>query len=93
MPTPLPDIDREHVATFWARFLATTGLDPSTPLPEIVEPFGDSVELADELLALILHGPKRATAASYDELLMEGAALPQVGGMSLATDGAGCARP
>jgi len=92
MPTPLPDIDREHVATFWARFLATTELDPSTPLPAIVEPFGDSVELADELLALILHGPKRATAASYDELLMEGAALPQVGGMSLATDGAGRAR-
>lgn len=87
MPTPLPDIDREHVATFWARFLATTGLDPSTPLPEIVEPFGDSVELADELIALVLHGPKRATAGALADYEHAGDPLPVVGDRWVATDG------
>ena len=92
MATPLPAPDTTQVAEFWARFLAASGLPVGTPLPEIVEPFGDSVELAEELLALILHGPKRATAASYAELEQDGAPLPRVGAMSLATDGAGSAR-
>jgi hypothetical protein len=39
------------VAHFWQRFLATGVLDRSTPVPETVEPFGDSMELADKLIA------------------------------------------
>jgi uncharacterized protein YhfF len=92
MTTALPEIDTEQVAAFWARFLAATQLSAGTPLPATVEPFGDSVELADELLELILHGPKRATAASLDELHLCEASVPEVGTMSIATDGSGRAR-
>jgi uncharacterized protein YhfF len=91
MTTPLPDIDTEQVAAFWRRAVDAGLLDDATQQPD-AEPFGDSVELADELLALVLHGPKRATAASYDEYLSEGDPVPVVGGLSIATDGAGRAR-
>jgi uncharacterized protein YhfF len=92
MTTPLPPIDTAHVRQFWARFLVSAELAASTPLPATVEPFGDSAEMADELLALILHGPKRATAASLDELRLCAAPVPVVGTKSVATDGAGRAR-
>jgi len=90
--TPLPPIDAEQVAHFWGRFLATGVVDPSTPVPESVEPFGDSVELADELVELVVHGPKRATAGALVEYELEGASLPRPGMLSIATDGAGRAR-
>lgn len=92
MTTPLPAIDTEQVAAFWARFLAAAQLPVGTPLPDAVEPFGDSTELADELLELILYGPKRATAASLDELRLSEASVPEMGTMSVATDGSGRAR-
>ncbi|MFD1860756.1 ASCH domain-containing protein [Aeromicrobium camelliae] len=51
-------------------------------VPEI-DQFGDSPELADELLELVLRGPKRATAglATYG--------IPAVGTHWVMTDGAG----
>lgn len=61
------------------------------PLPG-ADFFGDSVELADELLALILDGPKRATAGAYDEYLHSGAAVPIAGTYSIALDGRGAPR-
>lgn len=91
MTTPLPDVDEQQVAEFWMRACATGVAAEDAPVPE-AEPFGDSVELADELLALILHGPKRATAASYDEHVHSSEPLPRVGQLSIATDGAGRAR-
>lgn len=65
--------------------------DPDAPLPA-AESFGDSVELADELLALIVNGPKRATAGSYDEYVQEGADIPDVGTFTIALDGRGAPR-
>ena len=60
----LPPIDRAAVPAFWARGQAA-GAIPSDREAEVpVERFGDSAELADELLDLVLHGPKRATAGS-----------------------------
>jgi len=90
--TPLPEIDQESVAVFWSRCSAAGLLPADSPLPAIIEPFGDSVEMADELLELIIHGPKRATAASYNEAMLEGESLPVVGALSIATDGVGRAR-
>jgi hypothetical protein len=55
---PLPPIDTDQVAHFWQRFLGTGVLDRSTPLPETVEPFGDSMELADKLIGLVIDGPE-----------------------------------
>jgi uncharacterized protein YhfF len=89
MSTPLPLIDPDVVAAFWQRAIDTGAVPPGTPLPELVEPFGDSVELADELIALVVDGPKRATAGSYDEYLAEGSPVPTVGMLSVATDGSG----
>jgi uncharacterized protein YhfF len=62
------------------------------PVPAIVEPFGDSAELADELIELVVHGPKRATASALVDYEREGMPRPRPGTMSIATDGAGRAR-
>ncbi|MGI8685185.1 MAG: ASCH domain-containing protein [Acidimicrobiales bacterium] len=91
MATPLPPVDRVQVAHFWARFLERGVLDGSTPVPA-VEPFGDSVELANELIDLVVHGPKRATAGALVEYELEGAPLPRAGTITVVTDGAGHAR-
>jgi uncharacterized protein YhfF len=90
--TSLPPIDTDQVARFWTRFLATGAIDPSTPMPRTVEPFGDSVALADELLGLVVDGPKRATAAALVEYELEGTSPPEPGVIWIATDGEGRAR-
>jgi uncharacterized protein YhfF len=90
--TPLPLVDGVHAAQFWSRFLAIGVVDRSTPMPQVVEPFGDYAELANELLDLVVGGSKRATASALVEYQSEGATLPLVGAMSIATDGAGRAR-
>ena len=56
------------------------------------ETFGDSPALADELLALVLHGPKRATAAAVAEFRHEGEPLPRIGGHWIVHDGSGAPR-
>ena len=91
MTTPLADPDPVAVAAFWERAVASGAVPVDSPLPA-AEPFGDSAELADELLALIVDGPKRATAGSYEAFLLEGSPLPVPGGLSIATDGAGIPR-
>jgi uncharacterized protein YhfF len=89
--TPLADPDPGAVAAFWSRATAAGAVPADTPPPG-AEPFGDSLELADELLALVLAGTKRATAGSFDEYQREGSPLPRPGGLSIATDGAGVPR-
>lgn len=49
--------------------------------------FGDSVEMADELLELVLQGPKRATAGAVAEYAAEGIGLPCVGDFSVVCGG------
>lgn len=52
--------------------------------------FGDSPELADELLSLVLTGAKRATCGAYrDYLVPEAPPLPQVGRYDVVLDGQG----
>nr|WP_314433746.1 ASCH domain-containing protein [uncultured Brevundimonas sp.] len=53
-------------------------------------PFGDSPELADELLALVLSGAKRATCSSLASC--EADIMPTVGEVSVILDGAGVPR-
>jgi uncharacterized protein YhfF len=57
--------------------------------PEAVEHFGDSAELAEELLGLVLDGRKRATAGSVAAFEREGAPLSSVGDHWVVVDGAG----
>ncbi|MEM9564759.1 MAG: ASCH domain-containing protein [Actinomycetota bacterium] len=85
--TPLGDADPAELAAFWQRFLAATGRHGATPRPD-AWPFGDSVELADELIALVLAGTKRATAGAVAEYEAEGDPIPVVGDLEIALDGA-----
>jgi uncharacterized protein YhfF len=89
--TPLPEPDHQQIAAFWGRARATSVV-PDDAVLSFAEPFGDSVELADELLELVLHGPKRATAGSLEEYELDGSAVPAAGTWSIALDGAGHAR-
>lgn len=81
--------DTEAVDAFWRRAQAAGAVPGDRPGPDAVERFGDSPELADELLALVLHGPKRATAGSVAALEHHGEPLPAAGDHWVALDGAG----
>lgn len=85
--TPLGDVDPGRIAAFWQRFVATAEIDPTTPVPSAWA-FGDTVELADELIGLVLFGPKRATAGAVAEYEADGDPIPEVGDFSIVTDGA-----
>jgi uncharacterized protein YhfF len=77
-----------QIQTFWDRYLAASGEDPSMPVP-VAGPFGDSMALADELVGLVLEGRKRATAGALADYERSGEALPTVGYRWIATDGSG----
>jgi uncharacterized protein YhfF len=50
--------------------------------------FGDSAELADELLALVLAGKKTATCGALWQYERDGVAIPATGERSIVLDGA-----
>ena len=85
----LPAIDRAEVVAFWERGQAAGALPSGLEATEVVERFGDSAELADELLDLVLHGPKRATAGSVAVFELEGTPLPAVDDWWIAADATG----
>lgn len=57
-----------------------------------VEHFGDSARLADELLAIVLSGRKRATAELVADLIAHGDPAPRIGSHWIACDGTGAPR-
>lgn len=87
--TPLPDIDQAAVDAFWQRAREALELAPTTPRPASVGPFGDSSELADELLGYVLDGPKRATASALAGFVHDGEPVPAPGDLWVVTDGSG----
>ena len=89
--TALPSVNIDDARKFWDRFLAANPGHEAVAFPAMVEPFGDSVELADALLELVINGPKRATAGSLVDYERDGI-LPEVGVASIATDGSGLPR-
>lgn len=80
-------MDDHGLHDLWRRAVAAGAVDGAGGPPSVVEPFGDSPELADELLALVLIGRKRATASSLAEYEHLGEQLPEVGRMWVVTDG------
>jgi uncharacterized protein YhfF len=85
----LPAIDIKLAEKFWKRFLAANHqMMGALAFPRLIEPFGDSVELADKLIELVVNGPKRATAGSLSDYQRDDM-LPIVGVASIATDGSG----
>lgn len=90
--TSLPPPDRAAAALLWADYLAAHP-DVATLVPEYdVEFYGDSVEMADELLGLVIAGTKRATAALVADFAAEGQLLPRIGSHWIACDGRGVPR-
>ena len=89
--TPLPPLDRAAADAFWARYLASVGEHEGAEYSDLTC-FGDSVEFADELIDLVLHGPKRATAGSVAEYEADGVPMPRVGDRWIACDGQGVPR-
>jgi uncharacterized protein YhfF len=87
----LPPVDVLVAREFWNRFLASRPDLGALSMPMMIEPFGDSVDLADKLIDLVINGPKRATAGSLADYQRDGL-LPQVGVASIATDGRGIPR-
>lgn len=89
--TPLPEPDRDAADAFWQRYLEVSGDGEATLYTDLTS-FGDSVELADQLLELILIGRKRATAGSVAEYQLEGVDIPKAGDRWIACDGRGVPR-
>jgi uncharacterized protein YhfF len=57
-----------------------------------IEGFGDSPAMADQLLALVIDGPKRATAGLVAAYEFDGEGLPSAGSHWIVTDGSGAER-
>ncbi len=70
----------------WDAYCAATGV--TAPLAGSFA-FGDSPELADQLAALVRHGPKRATAGLVLEYEHDGEKIPDVGDYWVVLDGRG----
>ena len=90
--TPLPLMDRELAAVLWSAYCAAHPERAVLQDEPAVEAFGDSVELADELLHLVLNGPKRATAGLVADFTAEQEPLPRIGGHWVVCDGSGTPR-
>ena len=87
-----------ELESFWAlarrhvRMESLPGYLPSNMGELVVPPawsFGDSPELADDLLALVLAGTKTAAASALWEFEAEDEPLPEVGTLSIVLDSAG----
>ena len=70
---------------FWREFSDRTGYAGDY---EVVA-FGNSPRMADELAALVVDGPKRATAGLLRDFTANGEAMPEVGGHVVLVDGSG----
>lgn len=85
--------DHDAIAEFWRDFRAAVAIgdiDVIGPLAETYQVwwFGDSPEMASRLVALVLHGPKRATAGLARDAAT-GWPMPELHGLSIVLGGDG----
>lgn len=76
------------ITEFWRGYLQFAGLDENTKYYQCFY-FGAREQIANELLALVLEGKKRATSSSLWAYEKEGDPLPKAGDLSVVTDFAG----
>jgi uncharacterized protein YhfF len=89
---PLPPIDTAAGERMWADY-TTARPEAVAASPEYtVEYFGDSERLADELLAHVLTGRKRATSELVADFVERGDPVPRIGSHWIACDGRGVPR-
>ena len=75
---------------FYIQYLKSLGKDNEFyPGKFIVDKFGDSPEMADELLKPVLSGLKTATCSALWEWESEGGSIPKPGLLSVIVDGKG----
>ena len=82
--------DQEAADQMWDDYCEATHADPESL--EAIEHFGDSPRMADELLALVLDGPKRATAGLASDYTEADEPLPEPGNHWIVVDGRGSPR-
>lgn len=85
-------IDLAAADRMWREYQAAhpeSAAVPEQPDEPSVERFGDSAELTDALLTLVLDGTKTATSALVAEYRGEAQPLPRVGSHWIACDSAG----
>ena len=76
------------IKEFWQEFLAANDKDSTTEYIEAFH-FDLTEKVANELLALVLSGAKRATASSLLAYERKGERTPQIGDYSIITDWGG----
>ncbi|GLU88293.1 ASCH domain-containing protein [Agromyces sp. NBRC 114283] len=82
-------IDSDAAHALWAEYRASSPAHWVEGGAPSIERFGDHAELTDELLGLVIDGPKRATAGLVAEFEAEGEPLPRVGSHWIACDSSG----
>lgn len=90
--TPAAAVDTEAARDMWAAYTAAHPERRRACPDYTVEQFGDSRRLADELLAAVIEGSKRATSELVAEFRARGDDLPRVGSHWIACDGSGSPR-
>lgn len=86
----MPELDRAAALRAWNEYVARNPIFAGEDPPS--ECFGDSPEMADELIDLVLRGVKRASAGAVADFRHEGQPLPRVGDHWIAHDGTGAPR-
>lgn len=74
---------------YWQSYCQTLSPDEDLGQPYLVEQFGDSPEMANELGQLVLAGTKTATCSALWEWEAEHSPLPTVGLKTIVVDGSG----
>lgn len=87
---PLQPVRREEALALWRAYTASL---PAPPLDDepVIEQFGDSAAMADELAGLVAAGIKRASADLPATFAADRTPLPRIGGHWIVCDGAGTA--
>lgn len=75
----------DAVSAFWMEFLTVTNRDSATKYADCYH-FDTTEESANELLALVLDGTKKATSSSAAFFEGHGLPLPKAGDFSIVTD-------
>lgn len=83
-------MSEETLKAYWQKFLSTLPADSPYHSKTYSEGgYGDSPELMNELIQLVLEGKKTATCGSLWEWEAEGNPIPQVGDVWIELDGDG----
>jgi uncharacterized protein YhfF len=90
--TPPGPLDTVAAEALWQQYVAAHPEAVAAGDEHVDDRIGDSRELSDDLLGVVLHGHKRATAELVAEFAARGEALPRIGAHWIACDGRGAPR-